>query len=115
MSMYCPPYFSCLGVLRMISINGGSWERTFPGSWGWAPQNSNIYSLIRTSSKADSNRFKSLINMEKEESLGQKMQESNEEFRKQFDPNDPNYHGGPTTAVPTGGARIPENMPGMYP
>ena len=53
--------------------------------------------------------------MEKEESLGQKMQESNEEFRKQFDPNDPNYHGGPTTAVPTGGARIPENMQAMYP
>ena len=43
------------------------------------------------------------------------MQQSNEQFRKQFDPSDPNYHGGVQTAVPTGGNRIPENMPGMYP
>ena len=71
------PYYSCLVHLLAISKNSGSWELSFLGKPGESSHNSIIYSLIRSSSKADSNRFKSLINMEKEESLGQKMQESN--------------------------------------
>ena len=70
-------YYSCLVHLLVISKNSGSWELSFLGKPGESSHNSIIYSLIRSSSKADSNRFKSLINMEKEESLGQKMQESN--------------------------------------
>lgn len=53
--------------------------------------------------------------MEKEESLGEMMQESSDEFRKQFDPNHPGYHGGPQVVVPTGGDRVPDSMPTMYP
>jgi hypothetical protein len=53
--------------------------------------------------------------MEKEESLAQKMEESSEEFKKQFDPNSASYHGGIQTVVPTGGDRVPESMPTMYP
>ena len=53
--------------------------------------------------------------MEKEESLAEKMQQSEEEFRKQFDPTSPNYHGGNQAPVPIGGNRIPESMQSMYP
>ena len=53
--------------------------------------------------------------MEKEGSMAQKMQESEEEFRKQFDPSSASYHAGNQTIVPTGGDRVPESMPNMYP
>jgi hypothetical protein len=43
------------------------------------------------------------------------MQESEEEFRKQFDPSYPGFHGGSQAIVPTGGDRVPESMPTMYP
>jgi hypothetical protein len=33
--------------------------------------------------------------------------QSEETFRKQFDPNSATYHGGPTTVVPLNGERIP--------
>merc|ERR1719316_1874477 len=45
------------------------------------------------------------------------MVDSDEAFRKQFDPSDPSFHGitaipGVEKAVPTGGARVPESMGG---
>jgi len=43
------------------------------------------------------------------------MQESEQEFRKQFDPTSPSFHGGSEAVVPTGGDRVPESMPTMYP
>ena len=43
------------------------------------------------------------------------MQQSEEEFRKQFDPNSASFHGGSQTVVPTGGDSVPESMPTMYP
>lgn len=52
---------------------------------------------------------------QKEQSLAEKMQESEQEFRKQFDPTSPSFHGGLQTTVPTGGDRVPESMPTMYP
>mmetsp|Transcript_698 Transcript_698/g.1405 ORF Transcript_698/g.1405 Transcript_698/m.1405 type:complete len:280 (+) Transcript_698:2320-3159(+) len=42
--------------------------------------------------------------------LCQDLAESGVEFGKQFDREDPNFHNGLTTAVPTGGARVPESM-----
>lgn len=53
--------------------------------------------------------------MENEKSLAEKMIESNEEFRLQFDPSSGAYHGGIQTVVPTGGNRIPTSMPTVYP
>jgi len=38
--------------------------------------------------------------------------ESGAEFAEQFDRNSEKFHGGDTTAVPTGGARVPESMAG---
>ena len=43
------------------------------------------------------------------------MQQSEQAFRAQFDPNSPEFHGGSTVPVPTGGDRVPESMPSMYP
>jgi hypothetical protein len=43
------------------------------------------------------------------------MQQSSEEFKNQFNPNHPSYHGGDLTVVPTGGDRVPESMPTIYP
>ena len=40
---------------------------------------------------------------------------SEQEFKNQFDPNHPSYHSGNQTIVPTGGDRVPESMPTMYP
>lgn len=46
--------------------------------------------------------------MEKDiKSLAERMIESNDEFRKQFDPTSGLYHGGLQAVVPTGGNRIP--------
>lgn len=53
--------------------------------------------------------------MEKEESLGEQMQQSEESFRKQFDPTSPEYHKGLETVVPVGGVRVPESMSTMHP
>jgi hypothetical protein len=40
------------------------------------------------------------------------LEESGDAFANQFNRDDPNYHGGNDTAVPTGGTRIPESMGG---
>jgi hypothetical protein len=53
--------------------------------------------------------------MENNESLGEKMQQSDEEFRRQFDPSSGVHHGGIQVVVPTGGSRVPESMATMYP
>uniref|UniRef100_A0A7S1N2L4 Uncharacterized protein n=1 Tax=Eutreptiella gymnastica TaxID=73025 RepID=A0A7S1N2L4_9EUGL len=42
--------------------------------------------------------------------LVQDILDSDEGFRKQFDKNDPSYHGGDTTVVRTGGASVPKGM-----
>jgi hypothetical protein len=42
-------------------------------------------------------------------------EQSEEEFRKQFDPTSETFHGGSNMPVPLNGDRIPESMPGMYP
>jgi hypothetical protein len=40
------------------------------------------------------------------------LDESGDAFAKQFERDDPNFHNGNTTAVPTGGSRVPESMGG---
>lgn len=49
------------------------------------------------------------------ESLQKMQQQSDEEFRKQFDPNSDTYHKGSIEPVPLGGDRVPESMYSMYP
>jgi hypothetical protein len=53
--------------------------------------------------------------MEKESQLQKDMLESEEEWRKQFDPTSESYHKGSSSLVPTGGVRVPESMSTMYP
>lgn len=53
--------------------------------------------------------------MEKQEALAQDMQASEQQFRSQFDPASPDYHRGLQVVVPTGGDRVPDSMPTMYP
>lgn len=43
------------------------------------------------------------------------MEESEQEFKKQFDPTSESFHKGDTRAVPVGGQRVPESMATMYP
>lgn len=52
--------------------------------------------------------------MEKQ-SIKDLAQESDEAFRKQFDPTSNSYHGGIQTPVPLNGDRVPESMTTMYP
>jgi len=40
------------------------------------------------------------------------LEESGDAFANQFNRDDPNFHGGNETAVPTGGSRVPESMGG---
>merc|ERR1719337_98662 len=40
------------------------------------------------------------------------LEESGDAFANQFKRDDPNFHGGNTTVVPTGGSRVPESMGG---
>lgn len=51
----------------------------------------------------------------KEETFEEKLNQSEAEFRNQFDPASGSFHGGPQTVVPTGGNRIPDSMPTVYP
>lgn len=53
--------------------------------------------------------------MEKESNLQKDMEQSEQEFKKQFDPTSETFHKGVTTSVPTGGQRVPESMTTMYP
>lgn len=41
--------------------------------------------------------------------------ESDEAFRKQFDPTSETFHHGSQEPVPTGGDRVPDSMYSMYP
>lgn len=41
------------------------------------------------------------------------MEESETEFRAQFDRDNSQFHGGNVTPVPVGGARVPETMKNM--
>lgn len=41
--------------------------------------------------------------------------ESEQAYIAQFDPLNPDYHGGSTTPVPLGGARVPASMPVEHP
>lgn len=53
--------------------------------------------------------------MEREESMEEKLRQSEQEFKEQFDVNSKNHHKGLAQPVPLGGARIPESMPQEYP
>lgn len=56
------------------------------------------------------------MDSDKDKSYFQQLAEqSEEEFRKQFDPHSESFHGGLTTPVPLNGDRVPESMPSMYP
>ena len=49
------------------------------------------------------------------QSMQKQMEQSEEEFRKQFDPNSESYHKGLNVPVPLNGQKIPESMPSVYP
>lgn len=51
----------------------------------------------------------------KEQTFEDKINQSQEEFKRQFDPSSASFHGGIHVVVPTGGDRIPESMPTVYP
>lgn len=53
--------------------------------------------------------------MENKASFGQQLAESEDQFKKQFDPTSETYHHGLQQPVPTGGNRIPETMANPYP
>lgn len=53
--------------------------------------------------------------MEREETIEEKIKQSDLEFREQFDPNSGKFHKGVSQSVPLGGARVPESMPQEYP
>ena len=52
--------------------------------------------------------------MENPQSYIADVDDSAEFFAAQFDPDDPNYHGGDPTLVPMGGNRVPDSMPTEY-
>lgn len=49
-----------------------------------------------------------------EGNFGNDIDESEQAYIAQFDPNSETHHGGNTTAVPMGGARIPSSMPSEF-
>lgn len=51
---------------------------------------------------------------EQQSQLVKDMLESEEEFKKQFDPTSTTYHAGDPTQVPIGGNRIPKSMPSEF-